>query len=190
MWLNILIAASISVLTYGATIYFDQRPPPREIIVAPDTKLNTVTLEPGKATPDFSFETLNGKAHKISDFKGKIVILNFWATWCAPCLVEFPALLDVAAAHEEDVVLLALSSDLGPEKITPFLNKMEKQRGKKIPDNVFIAIDDMGKVTQEIFQTYRLPETIIIDREQNLRSKLIGANWEPEDLNKIIKELQ
>lgn len=185
---NLLIAAVICTATYGLTLYFDRQPPPRQVTIAPDLKFTVTDLEASKPVPAFAFTDMDGKSHEITDFKGKIVILNFWATWCAPCIVEFPALLDAAQAHKKDVVLIALSSDIEKEKVTQFLQKISQTH--KAGKNAFIAIDDMGKITQDVFSTYRLPETIIIDREQNMRSKLVGANWTPEDLSQIIGSLQ
>jgi thiol-disulfide isomerase/thioredoxin len=144
--------------------------------VTPITASNTA--------PDFEFTDWQGRAQKMSDFKGKIVILNFWASWCAPCVKEFPLLLDVVNTHSDSVVLMALSSDTDAAAMTNFLTRQNFKNLKG--DNVFIALDAGGKVTQGLFQTYRLPETIIIDRNGFMRDKLIGANWDKTELEKLI----
>src|SRR5437588_3024357 len=59
---------------------------------------NDVTLEPA---PDFELKSLDGRAVKLSDFRGKVVVLNFWATWCAPCRVETPWLVDLYRQYKE-----------------------------------------------------------------------------------------
>lgn len=189
MWLNILIAVSIGILTYGATLYIDHRSAP-EIPVqntAPMSSLQTDSI-----VPDFSFTATDGKIRNLSDFKGRIVILNFWASWCTPCIVEFPALINVAASYDKkDVVLIALSSDHDLAAMDQFLKKLDQQEGIDLSlANLLIAPDKENAITQGLFQTFRLPETFIIDGNQKLRHKLIGANWEPADLQAVIEEIR
>lgn len=141
----------------------------------------------GAIVPDFNFETMDGVQGTIVDLRGKVVVLNFWASWCAPCVKEFPLLLDVALAHKKDVVLLALSSDHDEKAMNRFLDKMRSAYPEAMAaKNVKIAVDKKSVVTQNIFQTFRLPETIIIDRDGVMREKLIGANWSVDDLNRVL----
>lgn len=170
-WLNATLFIAVAALGYGLTTYMDHAAPPARA----ETEI--------KALPDFSFTALDGKTHKAKDFRGKIVIVNFWATWCPPCVVEFPALLKIAADNKDNVVLIALSSDTKEDDIKKFL-----QQQKEPADNVFIA-HDREDVTLKIFGVTQLPETVITDRELNIREKLIGAEWEPRMLQKIIDSL-
>lgn len=181
MKLNLFIAVLIGVATYGLTLYFNTRTP--DVTQAPIEMSAPVT---GEITPEFSFTDINGKAHNIRDFKGKIIILNFWASWCPPCVKEFPIFLDIAAQNKDDLVFIALSSDHDPAAMKRFTDRLKLANA----DNVFIALDEGTKITGDIFQTFRLPETIIIDQDQKMRSKLIGANWDSQELNTIIKEMQ
>jgi thiol-disulfide isomerase/thioredoxin len=171
LWFNAALFLAVAALGYGLTIYFDTASMPARA----KTEI--------KPLPGFSFTDLSGKTHKISDFKNKIVIVNFWATWCAPCVVEFPALLKIAADNKENVVLIALSSDANENDIKKFL-----QQQKKPAENVLIA-HDREDVTLKIFGVTQLPETILTDRDLNIREKLIGAEWEPAMLQKIIDSL-
>ena len=67
----------------------------------------------GKAAPDFSLTDLNDKPHRLSDFRGKVVFLNFWATWCAPCREEMPSMEVLNKSFEKDgLVILAVSLSL------------------------------------------------------------------------------
>lgn len=170
-WLNAALFLAVAALGYGLTIYFDGASMPARA----ETEV--------KPLPDFSFTDLSGKTRSARDFKDKIVIINFWATWCPPCVVEFPALLKIAADNKKDVVLIALSSDMGDKEIKKFLKQQETPA-----ENVFIA-RDREDVTLKIFGITQLPETILTDRELNMREKLIGAEWEPAVLQKIIDSL-
>jgi thiol-disulfide isomerase/thioredoxin len=179
MWLNVTIAVVVGLLAYGATLYFDHADPPKIQTAPVDT-----TLSIDSPAPDFTFKTLDGKTRALTDFKDKNIILNFWATWCQPCIVEFPALLRIAE-QESDTVLIALSSDLNEDAIRKFLKKLEMSPGK----NVFIAIDEDARITHGLFQTFKLPETLLIDKNQMLRHKIVGANWTEEDMRAKLKEL-
>lgn len=171
LWLNAALFLAVAALGYGLTVYFDSAGTPARAA-------NEI-----KPLPDFSFTDLSGKTRSAADFKNKIVLINFWATWCAPCVVEFPALLKIAADNKENVVLIALSSDANENDIKKFL-----QQQKTPTENVFIA-HDREDVTLKIFGVTQLPETVIADRDLNIREKLIGAEWEPQMLQKIIDSL-
>jgi thiol-disulfide isomerase/thioredoxin len=110
--------------------------------------------------PDFTLTNLDGKTHSLAEYRGKIVVLNFWATWCLPCREEMPMLSKFAAKYgENDVVFLAASIDNAQTqtKIAHFLEK------KKITLAVFTG------ATPETLKQFRLgeivPATLILDRD-------------------------
>lgn len=143
-----------------------------------------------KTVPNFTFKILEGDVLSIKDLRGKIVVLNFWASWCAPCVKEFPHFLKLAKEYPDHVVFLALSSDHKPEDMNRFLSKMAYQHPAEMDlENVKIALDEKGAITRDIFQTYRLPETIIIGPKGKMRHKLIGADWDYEFLEQIIAKI-
>ncbi|MCB1532797.1 MAG: TlpA family protein disulfide reductase [Alphaproteobacteria bacterium] len=177
MRLNIIIAVCIGLAAYALTMHFEGRSP--EITQAP-VKLETKAS--GEVAPEFSFTDTNGKAHNIRDFEGKLVILNFWASWCPPCVKEFPIFLNAAELHKDDVVFVALSSDHDPEAMNSFVSKLELENA----DNVYIALDENTAITGGLFQTFRLPETIILNGQQEMIHKLVGADWSYEELDTLI----
>lgn len=119
--------------------------------------------------PDFTFNKLNGETASFSDYWNNPVVIHFWATWCAPCLVELPEIISLAS-EKPDITVLALSSDNSKETIDRFLEKYEP-----LPDN-FIVIHDRGKsLTQDLFQTFKLPESYILSRSGSIKEKIIGA---------------
>lgn len=173
---NLIILAIIAAATYALTLYLGQG---TNLLPASATK------DTNQSVSYFEFTDINGRAHEITDFKGKKVILNFWASWCAPCIKEFPILLD--AAHDNpDTVLIALSSDLNEEAITKF---MAKTAFKFDAPNILIALDTDQAITSGIFNTFKLPETLIIDEDQTIRHKFIGANWSAQDLQNWLDKI-
>lgn len=140
----------------------------------------------GSPAPGFSFTDLTGKKHELADFRGKAVIVNFWATWCAPCVIEFPQMLDIAKKRP-DTVILFLSQDETREEVDRFL----KKHAFSLPqDNVFVAMDPNKKTAKELYLTYKLPESYLIDQNGVLRGKIIGAvDWTAPDIKKKIEAL-
>lgn len=178
---NVILFGVIAVGAYAATLYFDQERP--HINVQPESVIEKV--ESGEIAPDFSFITADGKSYTLRNFRGKVVILNFWASWCPPCVKEFPALLEVVAAFPQDVILIALSSDMDQAAMETFLTKQKYDLGP----NVHVALDENQAVTQKIFQSFRLPETILMDREQKMRRKIPGADWSVEEMKTEVRAL-
>ncbi len=170
---NIILVIIIAALAYLGTLYFETSTP-RGLTIAPVSPIEDTTAQ---TAPDFTFKDANGKTHKLSDFKGKTILLNFWASWCPPCIKELPLLSQAAA--EEDVILIALSSDIDEKSMKAFLKKNKIDSQTK---NIYFAWDKNGTVTQNTFQTFRLPETILIDDSLAMRSKIIGADWNYQDL--------
>jgi len=186
--LNIVLFVTIVALTAGVTYLIDynnRKPPVTEI--SKDTGDTALTQQ----VPAFSFTDRNGETHSIEDFRGKIVLLNFWASWCPPCIREFPYFIKAADEYKDDLVIIALSSDIEEAAMNRFLTKLEKEQQGAFPaPNMLVALDENTAITGDIFQTFKLPETILIDRQGQMREKLIGADWKYEDLTQKIEALQ
>ena len=189
--LNIVILIGIAALTYALTLYFGHTKMEPTIQSVPVTQNLQDSTETGEQVPDFSFTTINGKTHAITDFKGKTVILNFWASWCAPCVKEMPLLLKAAHDNKDNVLLIALSSDVNEQAIHNFISKMENKDTMNFAgENIHIALDENQAITADIFGTFMLPETFIIAPDQTLRHKFVGANWTEEDLTSWLQKLR
>ena len=126
----------------------------------------------GSPAPDF---TVQDAEHKVAlhDFRGKTVVLNFWATWCPPCGDEMPSLVKLQSDLKDRVVVLAVSVDEDERSYRTFLKK----------NNVdLLTVRDPQQKSNELYGTFKFPETYIIDREGKVRRKFIGAvDWtQPE----------
>jgi thiol-disulfide isomerase/thioredoxin len=123
--------------------------------------------------PDFEVTALSGEKVKLSDFRGKLVLVNIWATWCAPCVKEFPSLKRMVEAMKGEVVVLAVSYDRDREDIDTFIKAFGG-----VPADFRIAWDK-DKVTSPLLGTDVLPESYIVGRDGKLIRKIVGeANWD------------
>lgn len=142
---------------------------------------------PGFAAPDFAWQTFDGKSSALKDSAGRVTVLHFWASWCAPCKAEFPHLLQ-AVKQNPDIVFLALSSDSDRTKAEKFLTEMG---ATPAPANLLFGWDKDKKITYDLFMTVAYPETIILDKQHRLRRKIPGvAEWQNKELEAYLQQLQ
>lgn len=138
----------------------------------------------GKPAPDFALTDLNDKPYRLSDFRGKVVFLNFWATWCAPCREEMPSMEVLYRNFEKDgLVILAVSIDrvTTTKDIPPFV----KGLNLTFP----VLVDSWGK-TDKPYKRMGVPETFIIDQEGIIREIVIGPrDWTRLDNLKTLTTL-
>jgi thiol-disulfide isomerase/thioredoxin len=162
--LTLLLVLCAAAFLYG--LYAENRSP----------KKSAETQNTFPEIADAVFFDLGGKKHNLHDFKGKPVVLNFWASWCAPCVIEFPQMLKLAEKAGTGTVFLFLSLDEDKSAIERFLKEQ-----KQIPKNVVIGKDEDKKISRS-FGTYKLPETYFIAPDLTVRDKIIGANvnWNGE----------
>lgn len=125
----------------------------------------------GQPAPDISLMDMQGNQVSLSQFKGKVVILNFWATWCPPCREEMPSMEKLHRDFgEKGLVILAVNvEENGRQAVEAFL--------KKTP-YTFPILFDGDKTAQNTYGVFRFPESFIIDRNGNVVEKIIGArDW-------------
>ena len=126
------------------------------------------------AAPDFALSSLEGRTVRLSDYLGKVVVLDFWATWCTPCLAEIPHLQSLYEAHEkEGLVILGLSID-GPETLSN-VAPMVRRYALTFP----ILLDDETRVLAQYNPARDAPFAVIIDREGKVVERRTG--YQPGD---------
>jgi len=133
-------------------------------------KLNDIEKN---GAPDFEFNALDGRAARLSEFGDKIVILNFWASWCEPCVTEFPSMLKLVEFFRGQVVLVAVSADYTREDIDRFLKGFPDAKNS----NVYIYWDKERKIAEQ-YGTEVLPESYIFRKGLKFFRKVAGSeNW-------------
>ena len=135
-----------------------------------------------KEMKDFSFIDGDGKDYTLSDFRGKTILLNFWATWCAPCRKEMPGLDRLQGEMGSDkFTVLALGQDLqGIERVKKFLKALKiKHLG---------AYNDKSVKSGRSAGVFGLPATILIDTKGREVGRLVGpAEWDSEEAKELIQ---
>lgn len=162
--MNRLVLIAVIVLV-GGSVYLvstSSSRPPYETV-----KLVAI----GDLAPDFQLEDTKGNKVSLSDLRGKIVLVNFWATWCPPCIEEMPSmerLNEVVAGN--DFVMLAINTEENGRSVVPaFL--------EKTPYTFPILYDDKG-VVQKSYGVFKFPESFIIRKDGTIAEKIIGPlDW-------------
>ena len=133
---------------------------------------------------DLHFTTADGTVRSLSDYAGKAVVLNMWATWCVPCVREMPALDDLAALVAKDgIVVLPVSSDRGGAAV---VQKFYADRGIK---NLPVLLDPRSQMAHQL-GVNGIPTTLLIDRGGNELGWLEGAaDWSSTDAVTVVRKI-
>ena len=163
--LQVLIGLCLGVLVYAIADSFQEK-----------------IVDAGDAAPDFTITTDNGRTISRSEFGGKLLVLNFWATWCPPCIQEMPSLDQFQRAFAgSGVVVLGVSVDRNPQAYRALVQKTKVA--------FLTARDPEARISAE-YGTFKYPETYIIDRSGKVVQKIIGpTNWTDDKMVNQIKAL-
>jgi len=143
--------------------------------------LQTSRAEDLVKAPDFSLKNLKGQTVRLSDFAGKVILLNFWATWCPPCRIEIPHLMKLYAKYQDrGLEIIGISLDAGGEEIV-------KRFVERYQINYAILLGD-EKITLDYGGILGIPTSFIIDRQGRIRQRLFGLQ-SMEALEEAIKNL-
>ncbi|MGZ3747717.1 MAG: TlpA family protein disulfide reductase [Pseudobdellovibrionaceae bacterium] len=135
---------------------------------------------------DFEVKNLQGVFLKLSQFKGKVIIINFWASWCGPCVEEVPSLIKLMKAFPDKLELIAISGDSTEEEIYSFLKSFPEMN---ILPNIHVVWDKDKHLSQQ-YQIYRLPESLLLNKDLKLVKKVSGAiDWHTGDAIAYIQQL-
>lgn len=136
----------------------------------------------GGAAPDFTVKDLDGKDVKLSELKGSVVLVNFWATWCPPCREEIPSMMKLnRAMNGKAFRMLAISIDEGgKDAVVKFF-----KGNRDLPT----YLDTDGKISQ-LYGTTGVPETFVVDKQGVIQKKIVGGmDWGSAEVAAYMDEL-
>jgi thiol-disulfide isomerase/thioredoxin len=148
----------------------------------PDVKPGEfIAASPPQPAPEVSFTDLSGNGVALADFKGKLVLLNLWATWCQPCLKEMPSLVKLQEKSEDKLIVAAVSEDRGGKDVVePFVAKHGLDKMK-------IYLDPKSAVGHA-FSVRGLPTTLVIDTKGQVVGRVEGAaEWDSDKMAKLLQ---
>lgn len=186
---KILAVASLSVLVILLTIQavngsFLARPTERVPSTSLTAFFNVPTMMPsstpparGEAPPEFTLMGLDGHSHSLKDYRGKAVILNFWASWCAPCRVEMPLLQTTWERLSNKLVVLGINTGEDEKTITGFMNELNL---------TFPVLLDQENLVARRYSVFGLPTTYFVDANGILKDRSLGP-LTPTDLKMYLE---
>lgn len=140
------------------------------------------TLSKPLQAPEFSGKNLNGESIDLSKLKGKVILLNFWASWCGPCVAEMPSLERLSnSVDSDDIIVVAINVGESSEVVSKFIDK-----GKY----TFTVIPDSKKEIATKYAIRSIPSTYIIDKDGMIvASKLGSQEWDSQSVIDILNKL-
>ncbi|QPJ66288.1 MAG: redoxin domain-containing protein [Candidatus Nitrohelix vancouverensis] len=155
------------------------------------TFVNKVELEPFNTeypaeaflAPSFELTSLKGGKVNLADYRGKVVFINFWATWCGTCKVEMPSMEKLYQRFKDfDFEMLTISVDKDVSLIEPFL----KEYNLTFP----VLLDPGEEIAKKLYKTTGVPETFIVDKKGIIRFKAIGPDdWATDEYMEAFAQL-
>ncbi len=132
---------------------------------APKADIPSLAAGQGQVLPDFTVKDLDGQEHKLSQYRGKVMILDLFATWCPPCKMEIPHFVELQTAYAKDLAVVGLSFDqTGPEKVRAFAKEMN------INYDIYWGNEDVARYVS----LRGIPHTLVIDREGHVVKSFVG----------------
>jgi peroxiredoxin len=174
--------ASASPPASAAPATVPAKPRPGKVMPLDEAMKELVLIRPSRAklAEDFTVNTPGGGKFRLSEHRGKVVMINFWATWCPPCLEEMPAMERLHRRHQDTgFTLVAVSVDTDPAKVTPFLTAQKLT----FP----IGLDPRMDLANS-YSVRALPSSFIVGRDGNLAALAIGPrHWDNDAAHSLVE---
>lgn len=136
-----------------------------------------------ESAPDFTVKDYDGNSVKLSDWEGKPVVVNFWATWCGPCKTELPAFDELYVEYQDQVEFMMVNLTDGQRETVKLVKEFVQEEGYKFP-----VYFDTSHSAANAYSVYSIPLTVFIDEEGEIFNAHVGA-MDENTLEQYIKEL-
>lgn len=148
----------------------------RQISFSP--RLENAEKRVNVASYDWSLQGITTDNYDFNQAKGKVVLVNFWATWCVPCIAEMPSLQTLYDDYGDKVEFVLVTSDTR-EKVLPFMKE----------HNFSMPIYNQASSAPEAFATRTIPKTFLLDKKGNIVIEAARADWDTKKIRKLLDEL-
>jgi thiol-disulfide isomerase/thioredoxin len=177
------VALALAMLTMIPEPGYDPDAPPPAADGQQGGEEDGGLLAPGSPAPlNYTMKDVNGNDVTLSSFKGKVILVNFWATWCGPCKIEIPHLVELQEQYKDDLVILGVSVDDTAEKMKPYADQLKIN----YPLLVGLGHDDMQEAYGPL---WGIPVSVFIDREGNVSKRHSGIATKEQFEREIIAAL-
>jgi thiol-disulfide isomerase/thioredoxin len=141
------------------------------IMIAREYRVDFIDLENelqvGDMAPDFSVQLLTGETFTLSEHRGTVVVLYFWATWCGPCVATMPSLQDLSEQYEDRVLFVGMNIAESLRRVTDFID----ERGFTFP----IGLDEVGDIHRDLYPSAGIPYMVIVDGDGVITEIFLGG---------------
>jgi len=182
---GLLLTAAIVVAGlafYGLRGDFSQNEQAPSVVQGGENKLRLEILKTPTPAPEFVLKDTAGNQINLLQLRGRVVFVNFWATWCLPCIEEMPAMEKLHQELQKDgLVILAVNFQEGPERIKEFLAKHNL---------TFTALLDHDGKVAERYQAWALPVSVIINKRGEIVARAMGSkDWHSDEALRYFRQL-
>ena len=136
-----------------------------------------VELQVGDMAPDFSVQLLTGETFTLSEHRGTVVVLDFWATWCGPCVAKMPTVQALSEQFEDYVIFVGMNVGEDPQRVRDFI----AERGFTYP----IGLDENGDIHRNLYPSAGIPYMVIINGDGVIISTFLGS---ARDMHQLIED--
>ncbi len=159
-----------------------EAPPLEAEPVAVERRVGLVAIDERPVAPDFTLEATRGGEHRLSDYRGQVVLVNFWATWCPSCVEEIPSMNRLAAGFEDDeFAILSVNFKQPREEVAAFLEQVQVD---------FPVLLDIDGAVSEQWNVFSFPSSFLIDREGRIRYSVnVGILWDKPKVARVVEAL-
>lgn len=174
-----LLAGLLGILCIGAMSVATSADLP-----APELSHELTRLETPVEAPDFTLENLDEEKLSLSDFRGQVVMLNFWATWCPPCRREIPSMESIYRDLGKDgFVVLAVNEFEDPDHVFAYTGQLSV-------DPTFPVLLDRDSAVSQLYGVKGLPTTLLIDKQGKIAYRAVGGrDFDHADVRGIVRSL-